>query len=125
MKLSNVFNVFLSIAVLMAISLNGFAEGADLARIAEDIRSGEIDVGKNYSMDTKDGRFHRIHADKLLLDCEFCHGKKFYKQDYLSADKEKPYPKKAGGHLEQGSCLSCHKEGSMGFTLYKGTTNNE
>ncbi|MGR9100007.1 MAG: hypothetical protein ACU826_05515 [Gammaproteobacteria bacterium] len=93
----------------------------NLARIAEKIRSGEIDVGKEYSTNYQTGRFHIIHADKLLLDCENCHFGSEYKADYLLMGKAKPMPEKMPGRLQRSVCLGCHREGGMAIRLYDGS----
>ena len=85
----------------------------NLARIAEQIRKGDIDVGKDYSMNFKTGRFHIIHADKLLIDCNNCHFGKDYKADYQIMSKHKPMPDKMPGRLQRGVCLGCHGEGGI------------
>lgn len=95
---------------------------ASLARIAEQIRRGEIDVGDNYSMSEQDGRFHIIHADRLLMDCSNCHYGKTYKPDYLSVSKHKPFPQKAKGQYQRAVCLGCHLEGGIATPFYRGST---
>ena len=90
----------------------------NLARIAEQIRNGEIDVGKDYSTDFKTGRFHIIHADKLLIDCNNCHFGSEYKADYQLMSKHKPMPDKMPGRLQRSVCLGCHGEGGIATHLY-------
>lgn len=91
---------------------------ASLAKVAENIRNGKIDVGKHYSMDFKTGRFHIIHADKMLIDCKNCHYGKEYKTDYQVMGKHKPMPDKMPGRLQRGVCLGCHSEGGIATAWY-------
>lgn len=77
--------------------------------IAEDIRSGAIDVGDDYTLDLRRARFHEIHAEVLELDCEACHMEEltglqeiFYTQDKPESE-EPPVPR--------GVCLVCHQGG--------------
>lgn len=97
-------------------------EGADLARIAEKIRSGEIDVGNDYSMNFKTGRFHIIHADKMVLDCTACHYGYRYRDDVFLMSKEKPFPAAAKGLYERSVCLGCHQSGGIATRWYNGST---
>ena len=94
------------------------AETADLAHIGENIRSGKIDVGHNYSMDFKKGRFHIIHADKMLLDCTTCHIGQKYKEGVMNFSKYKPYPLRAKGNFEKSVCLGCHQDGGIAASWY-------
>lgn len=94
----------------------------ELARIAEKIRNGEIDVGKDYSVNVKTGRFHIIHADKLMLDCSTCHQGETYRKDYLIVGKNKPYPPKAKGRYQRSVCLGCHQKGGIGTRWYNSST---
>lgn len=94
----------------------------DLARIAEEIRSGRIDVGKEYSMNYATGRFHRIHADKMLLDCTTCHYGYRYKKDYLIFDQGKPFPARARGLYQRSVCLGCHQSGGIATRWYNSST---
>ena len=104
-------------------TLSAEEEGADLAEIAEEIRSGEIDVGSDYSMNVRTGRFHIIHADYLLMDCSNCHFGRHYKADYLAGDKFTPYPRRAKGRVQQTVCLGCHQSGGLATGFYNGSTN--
>ena len=90
----------------------------NLARIAEQIRRGEIDVGKDYSTNFKTGRFHIIHADKMLIDCNNCHYGSDYKADYQVMGKAKAMPDKMPGRLQRSVCLGCHGKGGMATSLY-------
>lgn len=91
---------------------------ANLAYIAEQIRSGKIDVGKDYSTNFQTGRFHIIHADKLLMDCNNCHYGTEYKKDYQIMGKNKPLSDKEPGRLQRNVCLGCHGKGGIATQLY-------
>ncbi len=119
------------ILMTLLISLSGFAMAEEkagsethkeLARLAEKIRSGEIDVGKDYSMNVKTGRFHIIHADKLMLDCTTCHQGKVYRKDYQLVGKDEPYPASAKGQYQRSVCLGCHQKGGMARRWYNSST---
>jgi hypothetical protein len=99
------------------------AEESGLADTAEMIRDGEIEVGSVYSVDLKKGRFHKIHTDKILLDCGNCHTGAVYKEDYLLINKEKALTSrqinKTDGRVEKSVCLGCHLKGGVATTFYK------
>jgi len=90
-------------------------EYASLKELAEKIRSGEIDVGNDYSM-SLNGRFHTIHAKVLGMQCTSCHISSF-SEDVLYRRK---YEKPAGapGVVDRGVCLGCHKEGGIATPWY-------
>ena len=92
-----------------------FKEYASLRELAEKIRSGEIDVGSDYSM-SLNGRFHRIHNGVLGMDCNACHIPSF-SEDYLYQRKYEK-PSGAPGVVDRGVCLGCHKEGGIATPWY-------
>lgn len=102
------------------------AEDLDLADTAEAIRNGDIDVGKQYDMNKKKGRFHLIHSETLGLECEACHVAPKYAPDYLLVDKDNAEAK-AVGHgkgqkadvLDRAVCLGCHKTNGVATTWYR------
>ncbi len=100
----------------------GRGSSADLARIAEQIRQKRIDVGGDYSMNHKTGRFHIIHADKMLMDCSNCHFGERYQPGYLSASRDKPYPDEAKGQYVRSVCLGCHQAGGLATRWYNTST---
>jgi len=122
--------IILKLVLLSSLVLsNAIAAEADnpathkeLARIAEKIRSGEIDVGKDYSVNEKTGRFHIIHADKLMLDCSNCHRGQTYRKDYLLIGKDEPYPARAKGRYQRSVCLGCHQKGGIARRWYNSST---
>jgi hypothetical protein len=97
-------------------------DSAQLARISEQIRQHRIDVGGDYSMNEKTGRYHIIHADKLLMDCSNCHYGDAYRPDYLSVSRDRPYPEKARGQYIRSVCLGCHQEGGLATKWYNTST---
>lgn len=98
------------------------SSSAQLARIAEQIRQHRIDVGGDYSMNEKTGRFHIIHADKMLMDCANCHYGTKYKSDYLSLNRDESFPEKAKGQYVRSVCLGCHQEGGLATKWYNTST---
>ncbi len=120
-----------TLLVILLIGVSGFTMAEEptdssthkeLARLAEKIRSGEIDVGKDYSMNVKTGRFHIIHADKLMLDCTNCHQGKAYRKDYQLVGKDEPYPANAKGQYQRSVCLGCHQKGGIARRWYNSST---
>lgn len=113
-------------ALLCMAAFSAYAEKpqitVDLARIAEKIRSGEIELKGDRSMDFKHGRFHEIHADILLMECSSCHIGDNYREGVLNFSKYKPWPVKAKGELERSVCLGCHQEGGIATTFYTPST---
>ncbi len=98
------------------------ASSAQLARIGELIRSNRIDVGGEYSMREETGRFHVIHADKMMMDCASCHQGDRYRSDFLMASREKPHSQEAGGRSLRSVCLGCHQKGGPGTRWYNTST---
>lgn len=90
---------------------------ASLKEIAERIRNGEIDVGKNYTM-SLNGRFHIIHNKVLGLDCSTCHVGSSYAKDFLYQRRYKVPIRGAPGVVDRGVCLGCHKKGGIATPWY-------
>lgn len=109
---------FLALATLSTASLS--QESANLEEVAEMIRDGKIDVGKEYSMHEKKGRFHNIHVDAVGMDCASCHYGEYYQADFLLLRKSERLVKKAKGQMNWGSCLGCHQTGGIATTWYVG-----
>lgn len=65
---------------------------------------------------TLEGRFHKIHAKVLGLDCTACHIPD-YAKDVLYERKYKK-PEGAPGVVDRGVCLGCHKEGGIATPWY-------
>ena len=102
------------------------AEDLDLADTAEAIQKGKIDVGKQYDMNKKKGRFHLIHSETLGLECEACHVAKDYAPDYLLLDRENARKKALGKHkgpkddvVDRAVCMGCHKTNGVATTWYQ------
>lgn len=91
-----------------------------LAKTAESIRKGEINVGKEYSLG-EEGRFHKIHHEVLGMKCAACHTFDAYPQKHLFLRKAE-FPKKVDGEkvkaVERPKCISCHSDGSVATTFY-------
>ncbi len=100
-------------------------EDMDLADTAEAIRNGDIDVGKEYSMHKKRGRYHRIHSEVLGLECEACHVATKYAPDYLLLIRREEEDR-AAGHgkrpeadvVDRAVCLGCHKENGVAHAFF-------
>ncbi len=83
---------------------------------AEKIRSGEIDVGKEYGMELGK-RWHNIHAEVLGLKCSYCHISS-YADDFLYQRKYKLPVRGAPGVVDRAICTGCHKQGGPARELY-------
>jgi hypothetical protein len=82
---------------------------AALDDTAERIRSGEIDVGKNATMDFS-GRFHTIHAKALGMGCVACHATTAYSPDHLFL-RAAEFPQRGHpGAVPRADCIGCHSE---------------
>ena len=86
--------------------------------IAEKIRSGEIDVGDDYTM-AESGRYHTIHSEILGLDHETCHIGDEFTEDYLDQRKYKVPVRDAPGVVDRRICISCHTEGGPAGELFE------
>lgn len=89
--------------------------------LADQIRHGELDVGKDYSL-AAGSRYHRIHTKFMAIQCVTCHeGVKFPENVQFLRRGEFPlvaYP----GAVDRGICMGCHRgEGSLATRFY-GTT---
>lgn len=91
-----------------------------LEGLSEQILEGEIEVGKELSMDYKRGRYHEIHVDVIGLDCHTCHYGKEYQPGYLLVRKYKILRKRAKGQYHRVVCLACHQQEGIATTFYKG-----
>lgn len=86
--------------------------------IADQIREGELAVGKDYTM-ALGGRFHHIHTKLMAIKCVTCHeGVKFPENVQFLRREEFPlaaYP----GAVDRGNCMGCHRgEGSLATRIY-------
>lgn len=115
--------LFCGLAVFSSWSM---AEQMDLDEMAEAIRNGDIDVGKQYDMNKKSGRFHLIHSETIGLECEACHVAPKYAPDYLLVDKDNAEAKAAhrgkgpeADVLDRAVCLGCHKTNGPAHTWYR------
>jgi hypothetical protein len=111
--------ILLAVALLLA----GIAGGAflggcatakgpvNLPALADEIRKGQIDVGKQYGV-APDLRFHKIHSDVLAVECSACHAEKFPAGAGIFAlppavDVSKDSP----SAIDRRVCLGCHTGG--------------
>jgi hypothetical protein len=103
--------------------------GMSLRKTAAAIRSGEINVGKEYSLNPEKGRFHLVHAsvlginDETILDikCGGCHSTETYPDSYLYLRKAE-FPRMVDGDkvraVQRHFCISCHSGGSVSSVFY-------
>ncbi len=84
---------------------------ANLPALADEIRKGQIDVGKQFGM-APDHRYHKVHSDVLALECSACHAEKlpagtgiFALPPAVDLSKDSPSP------IDRRVCLGCHVEG--------------
>jgi len=101
----------------------------NLRQTAAAIRSGAINVGKNFSLEPEKGRFHRVHASVLgineepVLDikCGGCHSTESYPESYLYLRKAE-FPRVVDGikvrPVQRHFCISCHSGGSVSTVFY-------
>lgn len=99
--------LLLALAATTAWAAGPYAAALD--DTAEKIRSGEIDVGKNKTMDFK-GRFHTIHAKALGMGCVACHATPAYAPDHLFL-RAAEFPQRGHpGAVPRADCIGCHQE---------------
>ncbi|MGA7181272.1 MAG: hypothetical protein WBX11_17025 [Thiobacillaceae bacterium] len=91
-----------------------------LGKTAEAIRKGEVNVGKEYSLGDE-GRYHKIHVDKLGIKCNGCHTAEAYPDNYLFLRKAE-FPEMVDGGrvkaVERAKCIGCHSEGNVATPFY-------
>lgn len=110
------FGACLVLAPLASLAL---AEDAlDLPLMAEEIRTGKVDVGTEYSLEHKRGRLHVIHGFTLGLDCVDCHYGEKYQADFLLLRKGEPAVKGSKGYVDRTVCIACHREGTFATPFY-------
>lgn len=105
------------ISIFILIIPVGFLIGQDIRdirKIAEEIKGGKIDVGKEAGMEL-DQRWHNIHVNELNMDCEKCHIDR-YEENYLYQRKHKVPERDAPGVVKREICLPCHKKGGPALT---------
>jgi len=114
----NRFLLLLCLAVLL-LPVHAEEVSLGLLELGEKIRGEEVEeVGTEYSMDYRTGRYHIIHADVVGMDCTSCHLGRHYQPDYLLMGKGEPFPKKAKGQYDRTGCLGCHRQGAEGTAFY-------
>ena len=104
--LSAVFIVILALMItgVLVNPVVGQEEPVTLRRLAQDIRSGKIDVGEEYGMG-REQRFHVIHADTIDMKCTQCHV-----EDAPYEIGNPPYDEDEGPS-DRRVCLGCHLTG--------------
>ena len=95
-------------------------QSANLEALSKQIRTGQIDVGKQFSMQPGTGRFHKIHSDTLGMNCSSCHLGEGDQGDLLSMRATEPLRKGVPGRIDPGSCLGCHQRGGTATPWYAG-----
>lgn len=107
-----VVSVVLILAVCQTAPIQGQAPEVPtmVPGIAEEIRSGVIDVGDVYTIDRESARFHTIHAETLELDCEICHMEQEMTEEQSMFDGQR-VPFTAEGPVAREVCLACHQGG--------------
>jgi hypothetical protein len=86
--------------------------------LADLIREGDISPGDDYSMEVG-GRFHRVHAKFMAINCVSCHAGVTFPADLQYLRREEfpiaAYP----GAVDRGICLGCHRgEGALATRYY-------
>lgn len=85
--------------------------------LAEKIRKGQIDVGKEYGV-APDSRYHKIHAEVLALECAACHAEKFPAgTEIFAVPPAVDVSQDSPGPIDRRSCLGCHIGGAA-FKAY-------
>ncbi|GMR09281.1 MAG: hypothetical protein BMS9Abin28_0099 [Anaerolineae bacterium] len=79
-----------------------------IAILAAGILSGEIDVGEEFSM-SPGGRYHKIHATVLEIECTTCHKTDIPSEEAVFFDQNRS--PSAPGPVDRGFCLECHQSG--------------
>jgi hypothetical protein len=110
--------VLASVLLLAGIVGGAFLGGCATAKgpvnfpaLAEEIRKGQIDVGKQYGV-TPDLRFHKIHSDALAVECAACHVEKFPAgRDIFAAPPAVDVSKESPAPVDRRVCLGCHTGG--------------
>ncbi len=103
----------------------GNATSAVLSTMAAGVRSGTVLVGGERSLDSVDGRFHRIHAKAIGMKCNSCHASDSYPENFLYLRKAE-FPRNVDGDkvkaVNRAMCIGCHSEGSVATPFYNITS---
>ncbi len=86
--------------------------------LADLIREGDLSPGERYTIEVG-GRFHRVHAKLMAINCVSCHAEVRFPDDlqFLRRDEFpiSAYP----GAVDRGICLGCHRgEGAVATPYY-------
>jgi hypothetical protein len=102
----------------------GSATSAVLSGLAASVRKGTALVGGEYSLDSEEGRFHRIHAKALGMKCTACHANDSYPENFLYLRKAE-FPMYVDGEkvkaVNRAMCIGCHSDGSVATPFYNFT----
>jgi hypothetical protein len=82
------------------------------------IREGDVSPGDQYTIEVG-GRFHRVHAKLMAINCVSCHADVRFPEDLQFLRREE-YPIAAyPGAVDRGICLGCHRgEGALATPFY-------
>jgi hypothetical protein len=82
------------------------------------IREGDVSPGDQYTIEVG-GRFHRVHAKLMAINCVSCHAGQHFPDDLQFLRREE-YPIAAyPGAVDRGICLGCHRgEGALATPFY-------
>ena len=82
------------------------------------IREGDVSPGTEYNVEVG-GRFHRVHAKLMAINCVSCHADVEFPEDLQYLRREEfpiaAYP----GAVDRGICLGCHRgKGALATPYY-------
>ncbi len=116
------FSLIVSLACMSAVAAEA---PADLLEMSEAIQEGTIDVGKQYDMHKRNGRFHLIHSENIGMECESCHVSESFAKDFMVVNRDNELLKAQGEGkgskaevLDRAVCLGCHKQGGIATPWY-------
>ena len=100
--------IALLVAVIAIVGLwasSGLAQSSGAAPATDVARPKRAVVIK--SLDPIKGRFHRMHANRLKMNCASCHGAG--EPDVLFLRRNDVVPAAMPGQVNRKICLTCHK----------------
>lgn len=82
------------------------------------IQEGDISPGDDYTI-AVGGRFHRVHAKLMAINCVSCHAGVSFPEDLQYLRREElpiaAYP----GAVDRGICMGCHRgQGALATPFY-------
>lgn len=90
---------------------------AGISELAEKIRKGEVDVGREYGVELGK-RFHNIHAETLKLPCNFCHKNEMNTEDLLYTREYRAREGAPAPYLDVDACIACHQRQGIARELF-------